>query len=396
MEPIEFVASYYYSTVYYIFLLVISWMTSLYYIGSNGQKVLNKEENDPSQVAAVGMVLILGFFIGLRPIARDFGDTSSYAANYNYISNITVQYMPVSLKTEWFWRDLQNFCRLTLRMNVHEFFLMIALGYYGGMLICSIIMVRKNLWLSIMFFLTAFQTFTFSTNGIRNGIACSMVLVAIAILSEKKKLTFWSAILMFLAMGTHRSTMLPSAAALFSIYVIKDTKTALRFWILSIALSLVVGHAVENFFASLGFDDRMEGYHNAQFEDRTSNKFSHTGFRWDFLMYSVFPVVMIWYVTRKRHFNDLQYNVIANTYLFCNAFWIMVIRAAYSNRFAYLSWFIYPMVMAYPLLRMNVWKEQDRRTAIIFFLYSGFTFFMFFIYYFGTTGFKGFDQYWWK
>ena len=74
----------------------------------------------------------------------------------------------------------------------------------------------------------------------------------------------------------------------------------------------------------------------------------------------------------------------------------MVIRASFSNRFAYLSWFIYPLVMAYPLLRMNLWEDQDRKTSLILFAYSGFLFFMFFIYYFGTTGFKGFDLYWWR
>ena len=75
----------------------------------------------------------------------------------------------------------------------------------------------------------------------------------------------------------------------------------------------------------------------------------------------------------------------------------MVIRSSFSNRFAYLSWFIYPVVMAYPLLRMNIWKDQDRKTALILFFYSGFTFFMFFVYYFGTgEGFNGFNQYWWR
>jgi len=53
-----------------------------------------------------------------------------------------------------------------------------------------------------------------------------------------------------------------------------------------------------------------------------------------------------------------------------------VIRAAFSNRFAYLSWFIYPLVIAYPLLRMNIWEDQDRKTAQILLAYSGFTFFM--------------------
>ena len=140
----------------------------------------------------------------------------------------------------------------------------------------------------------------------------------------------------------------------------------------------------------------MSGYSNAQYDEDVASTFSSTGFRWDFLLYSVFPVIVAWYVTRRRHFNEPAYHAIVNTYLLCNAFWIMVVRAAFSNRFAYLSWFLYPIVFTYPLFRMNIWKDQDRKTALILFAYSGFTFFMFFVYYFGTTGFKGFDQYWWR
>lgn len=393
MEPIEFIAPYYYSTVYYIFLLVISWVTSLYYVGSNGQKLL-RSEGSPSQGAALMMVLMMIFFIGLRQYTRDFGDTQSYAHRYEYQRD----YVDVSFKTEWLWNNIQTFARTVLGMTATDFFVFVAFGFFGGMFICSLKWTRHNLWISMLFFYTAFQTFSFAVNGIRNGLGCSIVLVAICLMDRKNdnvKMAF-VLLLMFFALGIHRSTMLPSAAAFVSLYLIKDTKTALRFWLLSIALSLVVGHAVENFFSSLGFDDRMSAYSTAQYDESTSDKFSQTGFRWDFLLYGAFPVLMIWYVTRKRRFNDPTYNLIANTYLFCNAFWIMVIRAAYSNRFAYLSWFIYPMVIAYPLLRMNIWKDQDRRTALIFFMYSGFTFFMFFIYYFGTTGFKGFDQYWWK
>ena len=128
----------------------------------------------------------------------------------------------------------------------------------------------------------------------------------------------------------------------------------------------------------------------------SSDGLLYSGFRFDFLFYSAFPVWMIWYVTQRRKFNNPEYSVYANTYLLCNAFWILVIRASFSNRFAYLSWFLYPLVIAYPLMRMNLWKDQDRKTAIIFFFYTGFTFFMFFVYYFGTTGFRGFDQYWWR
>lgn len=392
MEPIEFIAPWYYSTYFYIFFLLCCWITTVYYIGSNGQKLLYNKTNDPSQVFAIFVTALWAIMIGLRQIARDFGDMRGYAGQYN---NLIPDFIPIDFNEEWFWYDFQVFCKI-LGLNVHEYFLAVSLIYFGGMLICSIYIVRRNLWLAMLFFFTAFQTYTFATNGIRNGMACSIILIALAIMSEKKKLTLPSALLIVLAIGTHRSTMLPSAAAIASMYFIKDTKIALRFWVASIAISLVAGHSVENFFAALGFDDRMSSYSAAQYDEDVSSTFSSTGFRWDFLLYSVVPVVMVWYVTRYRMFNDKMYNTIANTYLLCNAFWIMVIRAAFSNRFAYLSWFLYPVVIFYPLFRMNIWKDQDRKTALVLFFYSGFTFYMFFIYYFGTTGFRGFDQYWWR
>ncbi len=385
MQPIEFIAYYYYSTAYYCLFLVICWLTTIYYVGSNTQKILHSE-GSPSQLLAVFLTIVVSFFLGLRQLAGDFGDTIAYANNYYFIN----QYAPVSLKSEWLFHNLQFFSKTVLGLNVHEFFVLDCLIYFGCMLICSVILLRKNLWLAMLFFFTAFQTYSFATNGLRNGLACSMVLLAMALLATRKK-HFIAVVLMLMAFFIHRSSMLPTAMAVASLFFIKDTKLALRFWYASIVLSLFSGRLFEQFFASLGFDDRMSSY--------TANETGdvlYSGFRWDFLLYSAFPVWMIWYVTQYRKFRSPEYSIFANTYLLCNAFWILVIRASFSNRFAYLSWFIYPIVIAYPLMRMNLWKSQDRRTAIIFFFYTGFTFFMFFVYYFGTTGFRGFDQYWWR
>ena len=391
MEPIEFIAPWYYSTAYHFLFLFLCWFTVIYYIGSNGQKML-RSEGSPSQELTVVLFVLMSFFLGLRELHPDFGDTISYSRTYNNLSG----YQPFNFKTEWLWVNMQYFFKSVLGLNIHEVFVIVDFVYFGGMLICCILLARKNLWMSMLFFFIAFQTFTYAVNGIRNGFACSIILVVIAMMSERKgHLSIWL-ILMFIALFIHRSTMLPSVSALAAYYLIKDTKTGLRFWYASIAISLVAGPVVEQFFSALGFDDRFSSYSEGKDVEYYQEIFSHTGFRWDFLLYSSFPVLMVWYVSRYRHFTNTSYSLIANTYLFCNAFWIMVIRASFSNRFAYLSWFLYPAVMFYPLLRMNLWKDQDRKTAIIFFLYSGFTFFMFFIYYFGTTGFRGFDQYWWR
>lgn len=390
MEAIEFVPPYFYNLVYYLTFLILTWFTVLYYIGSGQQKILHAEST-PIQGAALFLSLILIYFLGLRQVSGEFGDTWMYA--YDYWS-IEPEYKAINIRTEWFWDNIRAFCKFS-GFNTNEYFLFVEFFYIMGMFVCAMILMRKNLWMAMMFFFTAFSTYSFGVNGIRNGLACSIMLVAISILPEAGGKRVLSFLLMLLAVGVHRTALLPSAAAIGTLFLIKDTKWALRFWLASIALSLVAGSAVTQVFSSLGFDDRMSRY--AVDASQSGDAFSHTGFRWDFLLYSSFPAIMIWYVTRYRRFTDLTYTIIANTYLLCNAFWIMVIRSSFSNRFAYLSWFIYPVVMAYPLLRMNLWKDQDRRTSIILFLYSGFVFFMYFIYYFGTSnGFRGFDIYWWK
>jgi len=389
MESIEFISIFYFSAAWYTTLLIMVWGTVLYYIGSGQQKLLYSQ-GTPMQGMAFLYSLAAIFYIGLRPISSEFGDMWLYARTFDAYDEMP--YRIISFGGEWLWDNIGIFCA-NIGLNANEYFLVIEALYVGLMLACCWRLCRENLWFAMLFFFSAFSFFSYGTNGIRNGLACSVELLALALFIEKGPKRIVGAILMFLALGIHRSTMLPSAAAVATVYVIKDTKMALRFWLISIFLSLTIGPLVVQLFTALGFDDRMSVYYNSQ--ERNAQYFSHTGFRWDFLLYSALPVAMIWYVTKFRRFTDIGYTMIANTYLLCNAFWIMVIRASFSNRFAYLSWFIYPVVVFYPILRMNLWKDQDRKSAIILFGYSAFTFFMYFIYYFGTTGFKGFDKYWW-
>ena len=394
MSPITFVAPYYYNTVWYFALLLFTWAVVIYYLGSGEQKLLRSDGHDANQDFAVILSLVIIYYVGLRPIYKDFVDMHNYAHMYKTFASQWEYRLP-DLKTEWFWDDVMIFFRRN-GFTVHSYFLFIEFVYVMGMLVSAVIVTRNNLFMTMMFMITSFSFLGFGENGLRNGMSCSILLPGICLLTrEGKGNKMLSVLFMILAFGTHRSSMLPIAASLASVFWIKDTKTAMRFWIASFGISLVAGPLMEQFFASLGFDDRMDKYTSTD-QATMADTFNRTGFRWDFVFYSSFPVIMIWYTTIYRKFKDKTYNVIAITYLLSNAFWLMVIRASYSNRFAYLSWFIYPLVIAYPLLRMNLWKDQDRRTAIILFFYSGFLFFMFFIYYFGTTGFKGFQLYWWK
>ena len=63
--------------------------------------------------------------------------------------------------------------------------------------------------------------------------------------------------------------------------------------------------------------------------------------------------------------------------MIANAFWILIIRANFSNRFAYLSWFLMAPVIAYPMLRYKLFPNQYRIVGLVLAFYYLFTYFMF-------------------
>jgi hypothetical protein len=137
------------------------------------------------------------------------------------------------------------------------------------------------------------------------------------------------------------------------------------------------GNYFLHLFSSLGFDGRMSGYsETAETSVSIMNRFSRSGFRWDFLLYSAMPVWLAWYVRYKGIINK-TFNLLANTYIIANSFWVLVCRVAFSNRFAYLSWFLYAFVIAYAVIRLPIWEDQDRVAGRVLLAHSSFTIIMF-------------------
>lgn len=321
----------------------------------------------------IPLLLCLGltFWMGLRPISGEaFGDTANYALEYTLMD---ANHISMDWNSEWVWGVLMNSCKFA-GFDVHLFFTIVAAGYVLSAFWAIKRFMPTDPMLGIVFLLSSLMFFPFGVNGLRNGLACHLVLLGTSFLLDDKWVS--GAILFLVAFGIHRSTLLPIAAIFFSIFVIRNVRYAVLFWIASIFISLVAGGVVTNFFAGLGFDDRMTQYTTIS----DMSEFSKSGFRWDFLLYSAAPVVMAWYVCIKKNLQDNWYNVISTAYCLCNAFWIMVIRSAFSNRFAYLSWFLYPVVIAYPLVNMPLHEDQDRLTGWILLAYSGFSAFMWFVF----------------
>lgn len=316
------------------------------------------------------LCLVLTFWIGLRPVSAAFGDTVNYALEY---ATMDARHVSMNWSGEWIWQWLMNGSK-ALGLSINTFFTIVAAGYVLSAFWAIYRFMPSDPMLGVVFLLNSLMFFPFGVNGLRNGLACHLVLLGTSYLLDDKWIP--GILISFVAFGIHRSTMLPIAAVFVGIFVIRDLRYVLAFWVASIFISLVAGGAITDFFSGLGFDDRMTQY----VTNSDMSQFSRVGFRWDFLLYSAFPVAMAWYVCLYKKIQDNWYNVICTVYCLCNAFWIMVIRSAFSNRFAYLSWFLYPIVIAYPLVNLPLRNDQDRFTGWILLAYAAFSVFMWFVF----------------
>lgn len=354
-----------YYPVFIYSLAAISLVVGVRDIASPGYE--RQEKGAPGFLLPLLVSVVYAVFLGTRPYtAYVFGDSNNYARSFAILD---VEDFHINLSGEWLW-DLMMYSFKTLHLDVSDFFLFVSLCYFLFVLFAIKIVMPRNPMLALLFTFTSLMFYSFGINGLRNGLACHITLFGIALALDGKLPV--SAILFVAAYSIHHSVVLPVASVVAALYFLKDIRISLWIWLLSIPLSLVSGNFFMNFFSGLGFDDRMAQYSEQIHQDL----FSSTGFRWDFLAFSCAPVVMAWYVCVKKRISDNWYNVICAVYLICNALWILVIRSSYSNRFAYLSWFIYPFVIAYPLIMLPLWRKQDQMVGMILIVYVAFTLIM--------------------
>ena len=358
----------------YINLLFI--LTILYVLSHQNLSFQSIYRGRDNYQASLVLTIILILFLGLRPVSYHFGETVNYARTYNELQYGLRSYSPED--SDWLFSWLMDRCARV--MSVRAFFLIIEIGYIGCTLWACKRLMRNNVWVALLMNLVAFSYYSYGINGIRNGLACSIMLVAFSYILGNKNDKIFAAILCFCAYNIHHSMALPILMMIISAFILPKFKNSLNltiaFWFLSIFLSLTVGGWLENFFAGLGFDDRLNSYITSNEEDE---QFSSVGFRWDFLLYGVMPIILGWYVVIKKKVYNSTYLMLLNTYILCNSFWVMLIRASFSNRFAYLSWFIYPMLLAYPLLKLPIWRGQGNKLNWIMLANVGFTYFMWLI-----------------
>lgn len=354
----------------FIYLLIVSIATFTvcrrYRISQLGADV-----KDNSGIA-FGMAFILTLFIGLRPNDPVFADTVNYVKGY-----YENQFHPFSFSFDVENVIFDNLCLYFASYDLgwHSLFVLLAGIYFILTCVACKKFFPKNTVLAFLVFLGAFSTFSYSVNGVKAGVAASIFLCALAFRTNRP---LWASILAIASWGFHHS-MTPCVLTFFIIWVYSNPRFYFLFWLTCLVLSA----AHITYFQSLfmNYTDAK----GASYLDmgNMAGWDGKTGFRVDFVLYSAMPIIVGYWAIFKKKINNIKYDRILSTYLFLNGIWLLCMYAGFTNRIAYLSWFLYPFVLIYPVLDNECnWGGYRYRTAAIFAIaHIGFTLFMNIVYY---------------
>lgn len=255
-------------------------------------------------------------------------------------------------------------------INYKTWFYLTAAIYVMNYYFAAKRMAKEYGYVLFLMMLLTFQFMNYGCNTIRAGFAASFLMLSISFVN--KPLIMFA--LMFIAYGCHASMIIPIFALLLA-YRIPKNKLFVIGWLACLALSIVLGKYFELLFSNYFADARVSYLNN----DGSMNvgMIYKTGFRIDFFLYSLWPIVMGYYYIYYRNFKSSFYQFVWRAYLCANAFWLLVIRANYTDRFAYLSWFMFPVLLFYPLIAKQLWPdytEQRRKLIMLMLMQATYTF----------------------
>ena len=355
--PLESYVGVYYNTMLVIGLMM--WLHSMMF------DLKNESSIQLFKIIGSIFTVFIMLYIGLRPISSQyFGDMYTYSQYFKLASSGA----KIIVRDDYLFNYFLIGCSQI--MSVEMFFLVVSVLY----ILPCYLFARKyfgNYWFfGFYIMVSAFAFWSYGTNGIRNGLASSAFVMAL-IFYKKKALLYSFFAFSFLF---HASMIIP-IGAYFVAAQYKNPVLYLQIWLIAIPISFFGGSYFESLFVGLGFEDRVSGYFTNK--EIAADQAAIVGFRWDFLLYSASAVFAGWYYIFKKKVNDTFYTHLFGVYTVANAFWILVIRANFSNRFAYLSWFLMAIVIGYPLFRYKLWNDQYRVFGTILFAYYLFTYIMF-------------------
>lgn len=370
-EIFSFVPLRYYTLYFDLLVLVLIFFAFTQCARGN---VFQSQASSINTSLGFAVMVFIVLYMGTRyPYTSLFGDTINYSIGFKKIvtSNAPFHFQ---WEREWFFYNMLHLVAKSTG-DVTIFYLICALIYVGSLWLAMVRMFGEQYYIPFLVILSMFTFWSYGVNGVRNGMGASLFILAISYVDSYPIMFF----LAFLASGAHKSIFLMIGAAMIT-WFIKNSRLYLWIWIMAVITSYLAGHSIQNYISSIGFinDDTRFNYYLTVDEDtfqRWEGGQLKMGFRWDFLAYSAIAVYVGYYFIFKRKFQDEYYHWLYNIYLLTNAFWVLVIRAAFSNRFAQISWFIMPVVLIYPFMKKRFFPNHELMTGVAILVFYAFAFF---------------------
>jgi hypothetical protein len=277
-------------------------------------------------------------YIGTRPISSAFVDMVTYAQAFEVAKLTGAVYY-----NDWLFNAL--ILGLSQITTVEVFFFVCAAIYIAPVIAGLKKRHGDSAFAALLAMITSFSFFTYGVNGVRNGMATSILLAAIAWSDRKFAFIF----LALLAYGMHNSVAIPILFYTLS-FLYSNVIFYSCLWLSALLFTFATSGSIAGYlgtFLSL-YEERRIGYLTETGEDKG-------GLRIDFVLYSILPVLASYLLADANKTKDLFYRRMLCAYLATNGFWILVMYAAYSNRIAYLSWFIMPWLIIYPFIPNRSW-----------------------------------------
>lgn len=360
-----------YQIIYLVIITIITlFSTYRYYIKKNLITTsLKRKKQDGTFVLAIFMVL----FIGFRPESGVFIDMMNYIMFYHVFYEDTTFIFNTNAENLLFdnyfaWVGSQN-------LGTTFFFVSIAAIYFICTYIACKRMFPRDTLAAYLVFLAAFSTFSYGTNGIKAGAAASIFILA---MSYRENLKICIPLIL-VSWGFHHSMIMTVVAFVLTL-VYKNSKVYFAAWCFCLLIAVFHITFFQELFAGILSDSGDSGANYlSDVNDEWGGK---TGFRIDFVFYSAMPILVgYWAVYKKRLQLSKIYTCLLNLYMTLNGTWMLCMYANFTNRIAYLSWFLYPIVLIYPYLNENWGPTRYRSFSLVMLAHLGFTLFMKFIYY---------------
>lgn len=327
------------------------------------------KRNDNTIATIICIIFIL--LLGTRPISDVFADMPLYRGIYNrWRGPFVFDWNAMNLLFD----NLECFLA-SIRFDPTLHYVLFAAIYYGCILAASKKMFPNSITLAFLCYCAAFSTFSYCVNGYKAGSAAAFFLVALAYRDNLKV----SIPFVLISWGFHHSMQLPVVAfAITQIY--SKPKYYYFLWYVCAIISLLHITWFQTFFAGLT-DEQGAGYLLSSSAEQGFVEAYKGGFRFDFWIYSAIPVFVGWWAVNKLKIEDEFYNRLLCMYLLVNSVWLLCIYAEFTNRIAYLSWFMYPFVLLYPLFNEQLGEKRNRYIKYAVSLHLAFTLFMHIVYY---------------